>query len=247
MKDLFSLEGKTALVTGGGHGIGEMIARGLAGQGARVFVCSRNPGDGDDAITPISADLSRGDEILRLAREMSERADRLDILVNNSGVTWGAPINEFPESGWDKVIDLNLKSPFFLTQALLPLIEKAASANDPGRIVNIGSVDGLHVGLFEAYSYAASKAGIHHLTRIMAKFLAPRHITVNAIAPGPFESKMMKPILDKMGDDMAGSVPLRRLGRPDDMAGAAVYLTSRAGAYVTGATLVVDGGLATTA
>ncbi|MCB1365975.1 MAG: SDR family oxidoreductase [Rhodobacteraceae bacterium] len=247
MKDLFSLEGKTALVTGGGHGIGEMIARGLAGQGARVFVCSRNPGDGDDAITPISADLSRGDEILRLAREMSERADRLDILVNNSGVTWGAPIDEFPESGWDKVIDLNLKSPFFLTQALLPLIEKAASANDPGRIVNIGSVDGLHVGLFEAYSYAASKAGIHHLTRIMAKFLAPRHITVNAIAPGPFESKMMKPILDKMGDDMAGSVPLRRLGRPDDMAGAAVYLTSRAGAYVTGATLVVDGGLATTA
>lgn len=247
MKDLFSLEGKTALVTGGGHGIGEMIARGLAERGARVFVCSRNPGDGDDAITPISADLSRGDEILRLAREMSDRADRLDILVNNSGVTWGAPIDAFPESGWDKVIDLNLKSPFFLTQALLPLIEKAASANDPGRIVNIGSVDGLHVGLFEAYSYAASKAGIHHLTRIMAKFLAPRHITVNAIAPGPFESKMMKPILDKMGDDMAGSVPLRRLGRPDDMAGAAVYLTSRAGAYVTGATLVVDGGLATTA
>ena len=155
MKDLFSLEGKTALVTGGGHGIGEMIARGLAGQGARVFVCSRNPGDGDDAITPISADLSRGDEILRLAREMSERADRLDILVNNSGVTWGAPIDEFPESGWDKVIDLNLKSPFFLTQALLPLIEKAASANDPGRIVNIGSVDGLHVGrYFEAAQLA---------------------------------------------------------------------------------------------
>lgn len=247
MTGLFSLADKVAVVTGGGHGIGAMIARGLAEQGARVFVCSRNPGSGDDSITPVVADLSQQAEITRLAHELGERAARIDILVNNSGATWGAPIDSFPESGWDKVMDLNLKSPFFLTQALLPLIERAASVEDPARIINIGSIDGLHAGLFEAYSYAASKAGLHHLTRLMAKFLAPRNITVNAIAPGPFESRMMQPILRTMGKDIENAVPLRRLGRPDDMAGAAIFLASRAGAYVTGTTLVVDGGLSTTA
>lgn len=250
MNGLFGLEGKTALVTGGARGIGAMIALGLAMQGARVYVCSRSAGAaqtrGTSSIIPVVADLSQMDEIARLAREFAEREERLHILVNNSGITWGAPIDSFPESGWDKVMNLNLKSPYFLAQALLPLLDKAASHEDPARIINVGSIDGMRAGLFEAYSYAASKAGLHQLTRLMAKFLAPRHITVNAIAPGPFESSMMRPILKRMGTAFEESVPLRRLGRPDDMAGAAVYLSSRAGAYVTGAVLVVDGGLGTT-
>lgn len=248
--DLFSLEGKVALVTGGASGIGAMIAQGLVNHGARVYVCSRSAGNGEfreeDRITPISADLSRMDEIVRLSRELKTREERLHILVNNSGVTWGAPLDTFSESGWDKVLDLNLKSPFFLVQALLPLMDAAATSEDPARIINIGSIDGVHAGMFEAYSYAASKAGLHHLTRLMAKFLASRHITVNAIAPGPFESKMLKPVLKQTGNLIEESVPLRRLGRADDMAGAVVYLSSRAGAYVTGAVLAVDGGLGTT-
>lgn len=251
MSNLFSLEGKTALVTGGSRGIGSMIARGLAQHGARVYVCSRSAGGDQEGaqgpVIPIAADLSQMSEITRVGRELGEREERLHILVNNSGATWGAPIDSFPESGWDKVMDLNLKSPFFLTQSLLPLLDKAADQDDPARIINVGSIDGLHAGLFEAYSYAASKAGLHHLTRLMAKFLAKRNITVNAIAPGPFESKMMQPILKQMGSALEEAVPLRRLGRPDDMAGAAVYLASRAGAYLTGAVLTVDGGLATTA
>lgn len=250
MNDLFGLEGRVALVTGGGKGIGAMIAQGLATYGARVYVCSRTASEGElqgeGSITPISADLSRVDEIARLAGIFALREERLHILVNNSGATWGAPIESFPESGWDKVMDLNLKSPFFLAQALLPQLSKAASHEDPARIINIGSIDGMHTGMFEAYAYAASKAGVHHLTRMMAKFLAPRNITVNAIAPGPFESKMLKPILKEFGASIEQSVPLRRLGRPDDMAGAAVYLASRAGAYVTGSVLTVDGGLGTT-
>lgn len=227
-----------------------MIVHGLAQHGARVYVCSRSAGpDQEEAhggAIPIAADLSQTSEITRVGRELAEREDRLHILVNNSGATWGAPIESFPESGWDKVMDLNLKSPFFLTQSLLPLLDRAADKDDPARIINVGSIDGLHTGLFEAYSYAASKAGLHHLTKLMAKFLARRNITVNAIAPGPFESKMMQPILKQMGSAIEEAVPLRRLGRPADMAGAAVYLASRAGAYVTGAVLTVDGGLATT-
>lgn len=250
MSDLFDLKGKVALITGGASGIGAMIAQGFANHGARVYVCSRNAGrseiQGKGRVTPIAADLSQLDEISRLSRELAMQEERLHILVNNSGVTWGAPLDTFSESGWDKVMDLNLKSPFFLAQALLPLLETAATSEDPARIINIGSIDGMHAGMFEAYSYAASKAGLHHLTRLMAKFLAPRHITVNAIAPGPFESKMLKPVLKQTGNLIEESVPLRRLGRADDMAGAAVYLSSRAGAYVTGAVLAVDGGLGTT-
>ncbi len=252
LKHLFGLEGKVALVTGGSKGIGAMIAKGLAMSGARVYVCSRNPAESavesesPPSIIPISADLSNTNEIARLAAEIQVRESKLHILVNNSGATWGAPIGEFPENGWDKVMDLNLKAPFFLTQSLLPLLDSAALPEDPARVINVGSIDGIHAGLFEAYSYAASKAGLHHLTRLLAKFLAQRHITVNAIAPGPFESKMLQPILKQVGSALAESVPLRRLGREEDMAGVAVYLSSQAGAYVTGSVLTVDGGLATT-
>jgi len=166
--------------------------------------------------------------------------------VNNAGATWGQEFEEFTEGGWDRVVDLNMKSPFFLTQAFLPLLLKAASTDDPARVINVGSIDGLHVNPMPHYPYSASKAGIHHLTRHLAKELGPKQITVNAIAPGPFESKMMAATLDAFGKEIAARAPLGRIGRPDDMAGVVVYLTSRAGAYVTGSVIAVDGGIATT-
>ena len=177
---------------------------------------------------------------------MSEREQALPILVNNAGATWGAPFDEFPASAWDKILDLNLKAPFFLTRALLPRLEAAGTHDDPARVSNVGSIDGLHVPSLPVYSYAPSKAGLHHLTRVLAHELGPRHITVNAVAPGPFESKMMAATLAAAGDAIAASAPLRRIGRPDDMAGVAIYLCSRAGSYVTGAVIPVDGGIATT-
>lgn len=166
--------------------------------------------------------------------------------VNNAGAAWGAPLEEFPAAGWDKVLDLNLKSPFFLTRAFLPLLEAAGTIDDPARVINIGSIDGMRIPEFDNFSYTASKAGVHQLTRVLARKLGPRHITVNAIAPGPFPTKMMAAILEESGDEMAASSPLGRIGRPEDMAGAAVYLASRAGAWVTGVILPVDGGIWTT-
>src|SRR5262249_5235975 len=197
-------------------------------------------------VTAIPADLSTEAECLRLASEVAEREQALNVLVNNAGATWGAPLAEFPASAWDKVLDLNLKSPFFLTRAFLPLLEAAGTHEHPARVINIGSIDGLRVPSLPTYSYSASKAGLHHMTRFLARELGPRHITVNAVAPGPFESKMMAATLKTFGDAIAQAAPLRRIGRPDDMAGAAVFLSSRAGAYVTGAVLPVDGGIATT-
>jgi NAD(P)-dependent dehydrogenase (short-subunit alcohol dehydrogenase family) len=254
--DLFDLTGKTAVVTGGTRGIGLMIARGLLQAGARqVYVSSRKAQGCAEAerelsqygqVKAIQADLSTEAECQRLAREVGERESALHILVNNAGATWGAPLEEFPASAWDKVLDLNLKSPFFLTRAFLPLLEAGGTHDDPARVISIGSIDGLHVSSLPTYSYAASKAGLHHLTRVLARELGPRHITVNAVAPGPFESKMMAATLRSFGDAIAESAPLRRIGRPDDMAGVAVYLSSRAGAYVTGAVIPVDGGIATT-
>ena len=253
--DLFDLSGKTALVTGGTRGIGMMMARGLLQAGARVYISSRKADACEaavkelqeyGAVEAIPADLSTEEECLRLAAELRSRTQGLHILINNAGATWGAPLEEFPASAWDKVVDLNLKSPFFLTRACLDMLEYAATHEDPARIVNIGSIDGLHVAGLPTYSYAASKAGLHHLTRVLARELGPRNITVNAVAPGPFESKMMAATLDAFGDSIAAMAPLRRIGRPDDMAGVAVYLSSRAGAYVTGAVIPVDGGIGTT-
>ena len=256
MKDLFSIEGKTALVTGGSRGIGRMIAAGFVEAGARVFISARKREACDAAAAELAksgtcislpADLSTVEGCERLASEFTEREEALHVLVNNAGANWGAPLAEFPESGWDKVMDLNVKAVFFLTRALLPSLEKVATAADPARIINVGSIDGLHVPLLETYSYSTSKAALHHLTRILARKFAPQHITVNAVAPGPFESKMMAETLELFRDAIIGSCPMGRIGEPEDMAGVAIYLASRAGAYVTGAVIPVDGGIATTA
>jgi NAD(P)-dependent dehydrogenase (short-subunit alcohol dehydrogenase family) len=253
--DLFDLSGKTAVVTGGTRGIGLMIARGLLQAGARVYISSRKADacaaaeqelSADGTVYAIPADLSTEAEAVRLAAEVGEREQALNVLVNNAGATWGAPLDEFPAAAWDKVVDLNLKAPFFLTRAFLPLLEAGGTHDDPARVINIGSIDGLRVPPFPTYAYSASKAGLHHLTRVLARELGPRHITVNAVAPGPFESKMMAATLEAFGDAIADSAPLKRIGRPDDMAGVAIYLASRAGAYVTGAVIPVDGGLGTT-
>ena len=253
--DLFDLTGKVAVVTGGTRGIGLMMARGLLQAGARVYISSRKPEAGEEAraelgafgtVHSLPADLSREEECTRLAAEVGSREDEVHILVNNAGATWGAPLREFPASGWDKVLDLNLKAPFFLTRAFLPLLEEAGTDDDPARVVNVGSIDGLHVPPMHTYSYSSSKAALHHLTRVLAKELGPRRITVNAVAPGPFESKMMAATLEAFGPEIAARSPLGRIGRADDMAGVVVYLTSRAGAYVTGSVIAVDGGIATT-
>ncbi|MCW2637405.1 MAG: 3-oxoacyl-[acyl-carrier-protein] reductase [Blastococcus sp.] len=254
--DLFDLSGKVAVVTGGTRGIGLMMARGLLQAGARVYISSRKAGAGEAAVADLAefgdvvsvpADLSREEECLRLAAEVGRAEEQVHVLVNNAGATWGEPLETFPASAWDKLVDLNLKAPFFLTRAFLPLLEAAATDDDPARIVNVGSIDGLHVNPLPTYSYAATKAGLHQLTRVLAKELGPRRITVNAVAPGPFESKMMAATLAAAGDEIAAKSPLGRIGRPDDMAGVVVYLASRAGAYVTGAVIPVDGGIATTA
>ncbi len=255
--ELFDLTGKVAVVTGGSRGIGLMIARGLLQAGASVYISSRKA----DAVAAaeaelaafgkvvgIAADLASVDECRRLAAEVGEREDRLHVLVNNAGATWGQPLEDYTEAGWDRVADLNMKSPFFLTQAFLPLLQAAASVEDPARVINVGSIDGLHVNPLPHFPYSASKAGVHHLTRHLARELGPKQITVNAIAPGPFESKMMAFALDdpEMRAAVAASSPLGRIGRPDDMAGVAVYLSSRAGSYVSGAVIPVDGGIGTT-
>jgi len=255
MKDLFSIEGKVALVTGGSRGIGLMIARGYAENGARVYVSSRDA----DACAKVAGELSKVGtcaalpadlavlaDVKRLAGELAAREPALHILVNNAGANWGAPIEEYPDAAWDKVLALNVKSVFHLTVALLPQLAAAATAEDPARVINIGSIDGISVPALETYAYSASKAAVHHMTRVLAKKLAPRDITVNAVAPGPFESKMMAATLEQFGDAIAKSSPRKRIGTPEDMAGVAIYLASRAGAYVTGAVIPVDGGMSTT-
>ncbi len=252
MKNLFDVTGKTALVTGGSRGIGLMIAQGYVENGVKTYISSRKAEVCDRVASELSKkgecislpmDLSSVEGVTRLAEQIGEREDELDILVNNAGATWGAPIDEFPEKGWDKVMDINLKGPFFLTQKLLPLLRAAATAEDPARIINIGSIDGLHNNPIETYSYAASKAGILHLTRSLAHHLARENIVVNAIAPGPFESKMMEWTLDTMGDEIRKRNPRGRIGTPEDMAGTAIFLASRASAYITGETIKVDGGI----
>ncbi len=254
--DLFSIEGKTALVTGGSRGIGLMIARGFVEAGAKVYISSRKAevcdevaaelSAGDGTCIAVPADLSSPDECGRLASEIAGREDRLHILVNNAGANWGAPLAEFPDSAWDRVLDLNVKAVFRLTRDLVPVLEAAGTPADPARVINIGSIDGLHVPILDTFSYSASKAAVHHMTRVLAHHLAPRHVTVNAIAPGPFESKMMAATLESFGDAIRAQCPLGRIGDPDDMAGTAIFLSSRAGSYLTGAVIPVDGGISTT-
>jgi len=251
-KDLFTIRGKTALVTGGSRGIGLMIARAYVEAGVKVYITSRKSEACAVAeaslsklgtCTALPADLSQMGEIDRLVDELTARENVLDVLVNNAGATWGADVDSFPEDGWDKVMDINLKAPFFLTQKLLPLLEAAASEKDPARVINIGSADGLHNSLFKNFSYGPSKAGLHHVTRNLAAHLAARSITVNVIAPGPFATDMMKPMIDRMGGAIVAQVPLNRLGAQDDAAGIAIFLAARASAYITGAVIPVDGGL----
>lgn len=252
--DLFSIAGKTALVTGGTRGIGRMIAEGFVDAGATVYISSRKPEACAEVSAELSekgtcvglpADLAKESECRRLADELATRVDKLDILVNNAGATWGAPMAEYDEAAFERVLSLNVKGVFHLTNFLVPLLEKAGTQEEPARVINIGSIDGIGVPALETYAYSASKAAVHQLTRHLAKRLAPT-ITVNAIAPGPFESKMMAATLKAFGEQIAANAPLRRIGRPDDMAGAAIYLSSRAGAYLTGAIIPVDGGIATT-
>ena len=250
MIDLFSLHGRTALVTGGSRGIGRMIAEGFLSQGARVYISARKAAACDQAaaemckIGPcvsLPADVSSVAGATALAAAFAEREDRLDILVNNAGAAWGAEFDVFPESGWDKVVNLNLKAPFFLTQALSAQLRKAAQTR-PAKVINIASIDGISVNPQETYSYTASKAGLIHLTRRMALRLVKDNIVVTAIAPGAFVSDMNKAARDH-GAALAARIPCGRIGSAEDIAGAAIYLASRAGDYVVGSTLVVDGGV----
>lgn len=248
---LFSLQGRSALVTGGSRGIGRMIAEGFLRSGARVYISARKAEACNatarelSAIGPcvsLPADVSTLEGVRQLVADYQKHESTLDILVNNAGAAWGAPYDDFPENGWDKVVDLNLKTPFFLTQALTPLL-KAAATDHLAKVIHVASIDGITVNPLETYSYAASKAGLIHLTRRMALRLAPERIAVSAIAPGAFASEMNKTARDE-AEAVARRVPAGRIGTPEDMAGAAIYLASRAGDYVMGETLVVDGGVA---
>jgi NAD(P)-dependent dehydrogenase (short-subunit alcohol dehydrogenase family) len=251
--ELFDISGKVALVTGGSRGIGLMIARGFVEAGVRTYVSSRKA----EVCEKVAADLSQVGECYALpadcsteegcrglADDLGHREPALHILVNNAGATWGAALAEHDDASWDRVLDLNVKGVFHLTKFLVPALRAAATEDDPARVINIGSIDGIHLPMLETYSYSSSKAAVHHLTRHLARSLAPA-VTVNAVAPGPFESKMMAATLAAIGDQIAASAPMKRIGRPGDMAGVAIYLASPAAAYITGALIPVDGGIAT--
>ncbi len=251
---LFDVSGKVAVVTGGSRGIGLVIARGLLEAGAEVVISSRKAGAVDAAVAElskfgtvsgVSADVATEDGVAALAAAVAERHPKVHLLFNNAGATWGAPVDDFPASGFEKILSTNVQGVFALTSKLLPQLRAAATAEDPARVINIGSVDGLRVPMMENYSYSASKAAVHMLTRHLAKRLASEHITVNAIAPGPFESKMTAFMLasPEGRDAVASTVPLGRIGSDEDIIGTSLFLSSRAGAYLTGAIVPLDGGI----
>lgn len=251
MKDLFSLKGRVALITGGSRGIGKMIAEGFLHQGAKVYIAARKGSALDETAAELSkigpcaainADASGADGAKAMAEAFLKHESTLDILVNNAGAAWGAPFDEFPEAGWDKVVDLNMKTPFFLTQALHGALKAGAAKGHLAKVINIASIDGISVNMGETYSYAASKAGVIHLTKRMAMRLISDGIAVSAIAPGAFASDMNRMARDH-GDMVSQAIPAKRIGTTEDMAGAAIYLASRAGDYVVGSTLIVDGGV----
>lgn len=254
MKTLFDIAGKTALVTGGSSGIGAMMARGFVENGVKTYISARKEGplkamaeelSEIGTCIALSADLSTVEGIESLVAAVSEQEDHIDILVNNAGANWVVPIDEFPEQGWDKVMDINIKSIFFMTQKALPLLRAKASHDDPARVINIASIHGFDNPGMPAYAYSASKSGVIHLTKHLATDLARDHINVNAIAPGFFPSNMTKAISenDKIYEHTISMIPRRRMGHPEDIAGTAIYLTSQAGSWVTGHTIVLDGGM----
>jgi len=253
---LFDVSGKVVVVTGGSRGIGYGIAEGFVRAGAKVYICARKGADCEAAAAALSelgecvaltANLGSVEGVRAFADEVAAREDRIDVLVNNAGSIWVEKLADYPESGWDKVFDLNVKGPFYLVQALMPLLEKSATPEDPARIINIGSIDAFHVPDHETYAYTASKAAVHQLSRHLAGQLAPRHMTVNVIAPGRYHSEMLdKAIVLEGAEQMLAPIPMRRFAEGPDLAGAAIYLSSRAGSFVTGAVLPVDGGHATT-
>ena len=252
VSQLFDISGKTALVTGGSRGIGLMIARGFMQNGAKVYISSRKAEACERAAAglskygtciPLAHDLGSMAEVKALAEDIKAREKKLDILINNAGAAWAEPFETYSEAGWDKLMNVNLKAIFFLSQALLPELKAAGTADDPARIVNIGSIDGILQPQLESYAYSASKAAVHHLTHHLAKHLARDRINVNAIAPGPFETKMLAPVLATARKAIESSVPRGRIGEDDDMIGAAIFFCSKASSFITGQVLAVDGGI----
>jgi NAD(P)-dependent dehydrogenase (short-subunit alcohol dehydrogenase family) len=250
--DLFDISGKVAVVTGGSSGIGAMIARGYVEAGVTTYIASRKADqlqavadELGEACIPLQADLATEAGCKALADQVADREDRLHILVNNAGATWGVPLAEHDEAAWTRVLNLNVQGVFHTTKFLLPLLRAAGTADDPARVINIGSINGLRPPELETYSYSSSKAAVHQLSAHLAQKLAPT-VTVNAVAPGPFESKMMKATLDAFGDAIAATSPMKRIGRPDDMVGITRFLASRGASYITGACIPVDGGTTNT-
>ncbi|RAL08101.1 short chain dehydrogenase/reductase family [Aspergillus homomorphus CBS 101889] len=255
VQKLFDVKGKVVLVTGGAKGIGRMISEGYVTNGATVYISSRDAKACEKAASELNA-LGKGkayaipanfyqeEDIKKLVEELAKRESKLHILVNNSGSNWGAPYDEYPSSAWTRVLTLNLHRVFDLTKLLTPLLEKGAAPGDPARVINIGSIDGLRVPALETFAYSASKAGLHHLSRVLASHLGRRNITSNTLACGPFQSKMMAATLEAHRESIEGNIPLGRIGTPEDVAGACLFLGSRAGSYINGATITVDGGSA---